>query len=127
MRRTPVLQRLFPVLYALEFLIALIAVYTVWGELGGQDYLDYMPWYWKAGIGFGAAAAVVRLTAAIEVAGPSARFRITLWALVLACLAICAGLATYYYQLNAPQDQDDAPATVTPTARLACDPGARRG
>jgi hypothetical protein len=121
MGRTPVLQRLLPVLYALEFLIALIAVYTVWGELGGQDYLDYMPWYWKAGIGFCTAAAVVKLTAAI-----AAKRRITIWAIVLASLGIGAGIVTYYYQLNAPQDQEDAPATVTPTARLASGPGINR-
>jgi hypothetical protein len=127
MRRTPVLQRLLPVLYALEFLITLIAVYTVWGELGGQDYLDYMPWYWKAGIGFCAAAAVVKLTAAIGWGGPSGRRRITIWTLVLAGLGIGAGLVTYYYQVNEPQDQEDAPATITPTAHLASGPGVNRG
>ena len=36
------LQRLLHVLYAIEFLIALIAVYTVWGQVGGQNHLDYM-------------------------------------------------------------------------------------
>lgn len=119
MRRNPVLRRLLPVLYAIEFLITLIAVYTVWGELGRQDVLDYMPWYWKAGLGFGTAAAVVRLTTAVELRGVGARWRIAIWLLVLAGFAICAGLVTYYYQVNEPQDQEDAPATVTPTARLA--------
>src|SRR5271166_6332574 len=96
----PMLQRLLPVLYALEFLIAIIAVYSVWGELGGQDSLDSVPWFWKAGVGFGAATAVVRLTAAIGLAGPAARWRISVWILVLAGLAICAGVASYYYQVN---------------------------
>ena len=118
------LHRLLPVLYALEFLIALIAVYTVWGELGGQDALDYMPWYWKAGVGFGTAAAAIRFTAAIAGAAPR---RITIWALVLAGLAVGAGLVTYYYQVNVPQDQEDAPATVTPTACLAFSPDLNRG
>ncbi len=112
--------RLLPVLYALEFLIALIAVYTVWGQVGGQNHLDYMAWYWKAGIGFAMAAAVIRLTVAITSDSPHARRRITLWTLVLFGLAICAGLVTYYYHLNEPaDDEEDAPATVTPTARIA--------
>ena len=116
------LQRLLPVLYAIEFLIALVAVYTVWSELGGQDYLDYIPWYWKAGIGFGTAATVLSLTSAIGFASPSARRRITIRVMVLVSLAIVAGLITYYYQVNEPQDEENAPATVTPTARLAADP-----
>lgn len=119
------LRRLLPVLYAIEFFLSLIAVYSVWGELGGQDYLDYMPWYWKAGIGFGTAAAVVRLTAAFQLAGASARWRITIWVLILAAFGICAGLVTYYYQVNEPPDQEDAPASVTPTARLVSGPAIR--
>ena len=58
------LERLLHVLYAIEFLIALIAVYTVWSEVGGQGHLDYMAWYWKAAIGPPAAYGVIRLTQA---------------------------------------------------------------
>jgi hypothetical protein len=125
------LQRLLPVLYALEFLITLIAVYTVWGEVGGQNHLDYMPWYWKAGIGFATASAVVQLTTALARTDSSARWRIVTWTLVLAGLALCAGLVTFYYHLNEPVDEDeDVPATVAPTARLShptTGPGAIRG
>jgi hypothetical protein len=115
------LQRLLPVLYSLEFLIALIAVFTAWGEVGGQNHLDYMPWCWKAGIGFGAASAAVRLTAAFASDHSSAPRRRITWMLVLASLALCAGLVTYYYHLNEPQDDnnEDVPATVTPTARIS--------
>jgi len=109
-------QRLLPVLYALEFLIALIAAYTVWGEVGGQNHLDYMAWYWKAGIGFGTAVALVRLTAAVAEPGPSARWRIAMWLLVMAGLVICAGLVTFYYHLNEPQDDEEDSPTVTPAA-----------
>jgi glucan phosphoethanolaminetransferase (alkaline phosphatase superfamily) len=112
------LRRLLPVLYGLEFLIALIAVFTVWEEVGGQNHLDYMAWYWKGGIGIGAAATIVLLTAACASTAPSRRWRISVCALVLAILAISAGVITYYYHVNEPpDDQEDAPATVTPTAR----------
>jgi hypothetical protein len=114
------LRRLLPVLYGLEFLISLIAVFTVWEEVGGQNHLDYMAWYWKGGIGIGAASMIVLLTASCASTGPSRRWRVVVFALVLAILAISAGLVTYYYHLNEPpDDQEDAPATVTPTACLA--------
>ena len=80
------LRRLLPVLYAIEFLIALIAVYTVWSEVGGQDTSTTWRGIGKPAIGIRPAAAVVRLTAAIATAGASRRWRITIWALVLAAL-----------------------------------------
>ena len=116
------LQRLLPVLYALEFLLTLIAVYTVWGEVGGQNHLDYMPWYWKAGIGFGTAFAVIPLTTAIASDHPSSRRRTIAWTLVLFSLGLSAGLVTFYYHLNEPPDDEDTPVTVTPTARLSRPP-----
>lgn len=115
------IQRLLPVLYALEFLLTLIAVYTVWGEVAGPDYLDSIPWYWRAAIGFATAGAAVRLTIATA---RSARPRVAIWALVLASLALGAGVLTYYYYVNEPTDDPDAPASATPTASLA---GTHRG
>jgi hypothetical protein len=50
--------------YATQFLIALIAVFTLWSEVGGQNHLDLMPWYAKAILGAGAAFATVKATAA---------------------------------------------------------------
>jgi hypothetical protein len=35
--------------YATQFLIALIAVYVLWSQVGGQSHLDLMPWYLKLG------------------------------------------------------------------------------
>ena len=48
--------------YATQFLIAVIAVFTLWSEVGGQSHLDLMPWYLKLGLGAGAALAVVNAT-----------------------------------------------------------------
>jgi len=50
--------------YATQFLIALIAVYVLWSQVGGQSHLDLMPWYLKLGLGAGAALAVVKATGA---------------------------------------------------------------
>ena len=50
--------------YATQFPIAVIAVYVLWSQVGGQSHLDLMPWYVKLGLGAGAAVAVVKATAA---------------------------------------------------------------
>ena len=48
--------------YATQFLIATIAIYVLWSQVGGQSHLDLMPWYVKLGLGTGAALAVVKAT-----------------------------------------------------------------
>ena len=121
-------QRLLQVLYALEFLLALVAVYTVWREVGGQGHLDYMAWYWKLGIGVPAAFAIVKLTVAWHQEGSARRRRVAAWGLSLLLLAVCAGLVTYYYHLNEPLDENDQdPGTITPAAVLGTGRSLRRG
>ena len=113
-------QRLLHVLYVIEFLIALIAIYTVWSEVGGQGHLDYMAWYWLAAIGLPAAFAVVRLTMAFSSEGRK-RLRLIGWTLLLVLLAVGAGLVTYYTHLNEPKDEDEQDqGTVTPAALHSC-------
>ena len=101
------LERLLHVLYAIEFLIALVAVYTVWSEVGGQGHLDYMAWYWKAAIGPPAAYGVMRLTQAAVSQDAGRMRRMIPWILFLTLLVCCAGIVTYYYHLNEPQEEND--------------------
>lgn len=89
----------------LEFLVAIIAVYTLWSQVGGQYDLDLMFWPWKLGLGVGAAALVVALTCDPR--------RAILYASLLILVAITAGVVTYYYHLNEPPDDDDEPQTTT--------------
>ena len=89
----------------LEFLVAIIAVYTLWSQVGGQYHLDLMFWPWKLGLGVGAAALVVALTCDPR--------RAILYASLLILVAITAGVVTYYYHLNEPPDDDDEPQTTT--------------
>ena len=91
--------RLLRVVYAIEFLMALIAIFEVWREVGGQGHLDLMPWYWKFFVSTGLAAAIVKVTATGH--------RRILWAGVVVLLLIYAGLLTYYYHLNEPLDVDE--------------------
>ena len=44
--------------YATQFLIALIAVFVLWSQVGGQSHLDYMAWQVKLLLGGAAAFSV---------------------------------------------------------------------
>jgi cytochrome c biogenesis factor len=92
--------------YVCEFLLALLAISVVWGQVGGQDHLDLMPWYDKFLPIFGLALVTVVGTVA-------AASRERAWnGLAIACLAVavlilCAmGAVTYYYHVHEDQDQD---------------------
>jgi hypothetical protein len=89
-----------------EFLVALIGVFTVWSQAGGQNHLDLMPWHWKLGLSCGMAFAVVRATAGAirwEKAWNAATWR---WLAALLALMLLAGTVTYYYHLHEPADED---------------------
>ena len=49
---------LMPILrlaYSTQFLIALMAVFVLWSQVGGQSHLDLVPWTVKLGLGLAAA------------------------------------------------------------------------
>ena len=52
------------VLYVVEYLAALIAIFVMWGQVGGQSHVDPIAWQWKLGLGTGLALAVVKATEA---------------------------------------------------------------
>jgi hypothetical protein len=93
--------------YTTLFLLALLATFEVWSQVGGQSHLDLMPWYLKLILGAGAAFSVVKAAAA-AVAGERAWNRQTLrWAGVLLALLIGCGLASYYAHLYLEQDEEE--------------------
>jgi hypothetical protein len=99
--------------YSTLFLIALLAIFVVWSEVGGQSHLDLMPWYLKLGLGAGAAFACVKATAA-AVSGTNAWNGGTLrWFGILLALLLGCGLATYYVHVYAETDEDDEEDSVT--------------
>lgn len=102
--------------YAIEFLVALIATYTVWSQVGGQGHLDLMEWYWKLGLGVALACATVKATAA-AVAGPRTWNSRTLrWLSLILALALACGAVTYYYHITEPppdEEEDTAPTSQT--------------
>lgn len=93
--------------YTTQFLIALVAVFLLWSQVGGQSHLDLMPWYLKLGLGAGAAFASVKATAAAVAREHAWNSQTLKWlGLMLALLAGC-GLASYYYHVYGETDEGD--------------------
>ena len=92
--------------YVCEFLLALLAISVVWGQVGGQDHLDLMPWYDKF-ILIVALALVTVVGTVAAVSRERAWNGIAIACLAMALLLLCAmGAVTYYYHVHEDQDQD---------------------
>jgi hypothetical protein len=99
--------------YALEFFIALIAIVSLWSEIGGEGHLDLMPWYVKLGCISGLAWCCVRFTAGV-VEQPEVWTRRTMgWFAAIVVFCIAMGGITYYYHLHENPDDGDEDSTAT--------------
>ena len=110
--RMPILR----LAYSTQFLIALIAVFVLWSQVGGQSHLDLMPWYLKLGLGAGAAFAVVRATTSAVSREPAWNGGTLKWVGILLALLVGCGLASYYYHVyeedNSDEDQPQQTSSV---------------
>jgi hypothetical protein len=104
----------FPrLLYALEFLLAVVSILELWSQAGGQGHLDMIPWYAKLGFTLGLAAATVMATVS-AVAHERAWNAKTIACLVLAfILAGGMAAATYYAHVHENDDADSEAEDVT--------------
>lgn len=102
--------RILRVVYAIEFLVALVATLSVWREIGGQYHLDLMPWYVKGLLTLTLALTVVKLTA---VSAGGQRRRTVIWAWALVFLLLAGGCITFYYHLNEPLDEEEEGSTLS--------------
>jgi hypothetical protein len=93
--------------YTTQFLIALIAVFVLWSQVGGQSHLDLMPWYVKLALGAGAAFAGVKATAAAVSHEHAWNGRTLRWLGIMAALLVGCGLASYYCHLYLETDEED--------------------
>jgi hypothetical protein len=101
--------KLLRLAYACEFLIAVVAVFTAWSEIGGQAALDLMPWFWKFGFGLALAGALVAYTAAIVSEIPLWTMRSARWLTIVGVLVLAMSILTYYYTLEEDTgDSDDS-------------------
>lgn len=94
--------------YTAEFLVAMISIFEVWSQVGGQGHLDLMPWYTKLGLSVGLALACVAAT--ISAVRHERAWNAKTVACMLIALAIAAGMAavTYYYHVHENDDMDNS-------------------
>ena len=109
--------RFLRIVYVAEFLLALIAVYTVWSEVGGQGHLDQMAWYLKLPIGTLMAYATVRATSAAVSNEHAWNSRTLRWTGIVVLLIALAGAITYLTHIYEPADEDNQDQTTTSMMR----------
>lgn len=100
--------------YACEFLLALIAIFIAWPEIGGEAALDAMHWGWKLGFGVMLAGGMVGYTAAIAGEEKIMNARAARWLATILLLTLAMGVVTYYYAIEAETGEtDDQTGTVS--------------
>lgn len=92
--------------YTTQFLLALLALFFVWSEVGGQTHLDLMPWYLKLILGGGAAFATVKATSAAVSHQRAWNLQTLRWVGILLALLVGCGLASYYVHLYGEEEED---------------------
>ena len=112
--------RLLRLVYTLEFLIALVAIFTAWPEIGGQAALDLMHWAWKLGLGFALAVSIVLYTAALVATDSVWTLRSARWLMVIVLVMVIIGIVTYYYalQVNTGESDETDGVSMSPGAGL---------
>lgn len=108
----PVAPSLLRLAYAVEFLVALIAILSMWSEIGGQGHLDLMPWHIKLVCILGLAWCCVRFTASIVEQKKIWTGRTIAWFVGILLVGIAMGGITYYYHLHEEPDDDDEDTTA---------------
>lgn len=98
--------------YALEFLIALIAIISLWSEVGGENHLDLIPWYVKLGCILGLAWCCVRFSASLVEQQRVWTGRAIGWLVGILLFCLLMGGITYYYHLHEEQDDGDEDSTA---------------
>lgn len=93
--------------YLCEFLLAMIAIFTAWSEIGGQSALDLMYWGWKLGLSVSLAAAIVAYTAALLSEQSVWSLRSARWLSLIIILLLAIGIVTYYYALQVDNGDTD--------------------
>lgn len=99
--------RLLRLALTVEFLVAVVAVFTAWSEIGGQAALDLMYWAWKLGLALSLAGAIVGFTAATVAEDKPWTVRSARWLVMVLILIGGIAVVTYYYVQAEPTVPED--------------------
>lgn len=99
--------------YAFEFLLALLTIFTMWSEIGGQGALDLMNWGWKFGFSVTLAGSTVAFTASIVSSDVFWTPRAVRWLVAMLLLTVAMGVVTYFYALQEDIGISDETGTVS--------------
>ena len=99
--------------YCAIFLLALLTVFTVWSEVGGQGHLDLMPWYTKLICVMATSWCFVRFTAGMIEQRQAWNRRTLGWFAGIIALCFVMGAITYYYHLHEEPGQSDTDDSTT--------------
>ena len=109
-------SRYLRIAYAIQFTVTLMAIFEIWGQVGGQGHLDLMPWYAKLLLSSALSLAAVKATAA---AVQRDRFWSAGWWLAaLFALIGTMAMLTWYEHLHEPAEDEDAPPAKIDISRL---------
>jgi len=108
--------------YSFEFLIALLVIFTLWSEIGGQGHLDLMPWYIKLVCGVSMACCCIRFTAGLVEEPRAWNSRSARWLGGLILIALVMGGITYYYHLHEARDDQDTDDNTATSVKVADPP-----
>jgi uncharacterized membrane protein (UPF0136 family) len=105
--------KLLRLVYAFEFLIALVAIFTAWSEIGGQAALDLMHWGWKLGLSLALAGAIVAYSAALVSEESIWTLRSARWLTAIILVTVAMGGVTYYYVVQEEATDSDESSTIS--------------
>ena len=106
--------RLLRLVYVCQFLLALLAIFASWSEIGGQATLDLMHWAWKAGLSLSLSSAIVAYTDALIAEESVWSLRTARWLSAVVVLLLTMGAVTYFYalQVDAGDSDETSPSGV---------------
>jgi hypothetical protein len=105
--------KLLRLAYICEFLVAVVAVFTAWSEIGGQAALDVMHWAWKLSFGLALALAIVAFSASFVAEEAWFTLRTARWLAAIVALLVGMGTITYYYSLEEDNGESDDSSTIS--------------